>query len=233
MDRLGINPGVLLSQIVNFAIVATLLWLLVWKPMVKALETRRERIAKGLEDARNAENALANAERDAQKLIDERRREAAKIVEDARAATEGQEKSALEEARREAESIRARARQEAIEERNAILAEVRSQVGQIAIAAAERVVGQSIDQGKGKTIVNDFFTALPADVKKLGESIEVTSALTLTADEQAKIKSQLKASKVDFNVDPAILGGVILRSGDQVVDGSVRSKLSSLAAKMN
>ncbi len=82
MDRLGINPGVLLANIINFAIVAVLLWALVWKPMVKALETRRERIAKGLEDARAAEQAKANAERDAQKLIDERKAAGQKIPAD-------------------------------------------------------------------------------------------------------------------------------------------------------
>ncbi|CAG0960569.1 MAG: F0F1 ATP synthase subunit B [Anaerolineae bacterium] len=232
MDRLGINPGVLLANIINFAIVAVLLWALVWKPMVKALETRRERIAKGLEDARAAEQAKANAERDAQKLIDERRREANKLVEEARGTADLQGKGVLDEARREAEAIRTKARQEAIEERNAILAEVRTQVAQISIAAAERVVGQSLDENKAKGIVTDFFTALPKEAKKLGDTVEVTSALTLSGDEQSKIKSQLGASNVTFKVDPSILGGVILRAGDQVVDGSVRSRLSNLAGQM-
>lgn len=233
MDRLGINPGFLLAQIVNFLIIALLLWFLIWKPMVRALEARRERIARGLEDARAAEQKLANAERDAQKLIDQRRTEANKLVEEARANAEAQVKALLEEARHEAEAIRTRARQEATEERDAMLEGVRTQVAQIAIAAAERVIGQSLDEKKAQGIVADFFAKAPAGIANLGESVEVVSALPLTDAEKEQIKKQTKAKNLDFRVDPNILGGLILRSGDKVVDGSVRSSLGSLAAQMH
>ena len=232
MDRLGINPGFLLAQIVNFLIIALLLWFLIWKPMVRALEARRERIARGLEDARAAEQKLANAERDAQKLIDQRRTEANKLVEEARANAEAQVKALLEEARHEAEAIRTRARQEATEERDAMLEGVRTQVAQIAIAAAERVIGQSLDEKKAQGIVAEFFAKAPTGIADLGESVEVVSALPLTDAEKEQVKTQTKAKNLDFRVDPNILGGLILRSGDKVVDGSVRSSLGSLAAQM-
>ena len=61
MERLGINGGFLLAQIVNFGLVALVLWALAWKPLVAALEARREKIAKGLEDARAAELARAKS----------------------------------------------------------------------------------------------------------------------------------------------------------------------------
>ncbi len=232
MDKLGLNGGLLLAQLVNFIVVVLVLWLAMWKPLVRALETRRERIAKGLEDAQAAEQKLANAEREAQKLIDQRRAEANKLVEEARGRGEEQAKAIIEEANRRAEEIRTKAQTEAVEKRDSMLSDVRSQVASIAIAAAERVIGQSLDASKSQAIVADFIAHVPDSVANLGGAVEVTSALPLTADEQSKVKSKTSAQTISFKVDPALLGGLIVRSGDKVVDASIRSGLSNLATKM-
>src|SRR5258708_39587802 len=121
MAALGINGGYLLAQLLNFIIVVAALSL-AWKPMVKALEGRRETIAKGLEDARAAEQARANAERDAQKYIDQKRAEANKLVEEARSRAEEQARTVLAGTNQQADAIRVRPRAEADDERNATLA---------------------------------------------------------------------------------------------------------------
>jgi len=231
LEKLGIVGGNLIFQIINFLILFGGL-LLAWKPLVKALEARREKIAKGLEDARAAEDARANAEREAQKIIDQRRAEGAKMIDEARARGEEQGKAVLEAAQKDADDIRSRARREAEEERNALLGEVRTQVGQLALAAAERVIGQSLDEKKAAGIVADFFAKTPAGVKGLGSSVEVISALPLSDAEKSKIKDETGAKEVTYRVDPAILGGLVLRAGDKVVDASVRSNLQGLAAQV-
>ena len=68
LAALGINLGFLVSQIINFIILMALLNFVAYKPLLNMLEQRRERIRKGLEDARAAEERLANAEAEAQKL---------------------------------------------------------------------------------------------------------------------------------------------------------------------
>jgi F0F1-type ATP synthase delta subunit len=61
-----------------------------------------------------------------------------------------------------------------------------------------------------------------------GESAVVTSALPLTDAEQASVKSALSGAAVTFKVDPRILGGLIVRAGDQVVDNSVASQMNAM-----
>ena len=234
MDKLGINGGFLIAQIINFVLVMALLYVLMWKPLTNALKARSEKIAEGLEDARAAELARANAERDAQKILDDRRAEAQKMVDAARGTGEEQAKVVLEEARREAEAIRAKARQDAEEERNATLSNVRAQVAQIAIAAAERVVGASlVDSKNAKAVIGDFFTSVPADAVKVGGDVEVTAALPLSDAEIAEVKERTGASSVKVRVDPSILGGLVIRSGEKLVDGSVRKNLGALKASLN
>jgi F-type H+-transporting ATPase subunit delta len=66
---------------------------------------------------------------------------------------------------------------------------------------------------------------------------EVTSAHPLTDDQVSALKSNLKTRlgrdvAVDLNVDPTILGGLVVKVGSQMIDGSIRTKLNSLAHAM-
>jgi len=230
---LGISGGFLIIQLINFAVLFLIL-LSVWPRVTKFLDERSARIAKSLEDARVAEQARASAERDAQKILDERRAEGAKMVEEARGQADVQAKSLIEQARIDAEGIRAKARQDAEEERSHLLSEVRGQVVQLALAASERLIGQSlsIDQNRAQQIVSDFFTKSTADLKNLGGTVEVTTALPLNDSEKGQLTAQIGAQAVNFKVDPGILGGVIARSGDRVIDGSVRAELNELANRL-
>ena len=66
-----------------------------------------------------------------------------------------------------------------------------------------------------------------------GEAAEVISALPLTIDEQDVVKRDVLSklgggATVSFRVDPSILGGLVLRVGDRVVDSSVAGQLQEL-----
>ena len=61
-----------------------------------------------------------------------------------------------------------------------------------------------------------------------GDLAEVTSALPLTSDEQESVKKSVSAKEVSFKVDPSILGGLVIKVGDKVLDGSVAGKLEGL-----
>lgn len=68
-------------------------------------------------------------------------------------------------------------------------------------------------------------------------TVDVVSANALTADYQAKLSAALSqrfARKVKLNcsVDPAVVGGMLIKAGDLVIDGSVRGKLDRLATAL-
>jgi F-type H+-transporting ATPase subunit b len=70
LQSLGINPIYLLSYIVNFIVLVVVLRLLLYKPILNMFDARRAKIEKGLQDARAAEAALANAQSEQQRLLD-------------------------------------------------------------------------------------------------------------------------------------------------------------------
>ena len=103
MDKLGISLGFLLFQIFNFAILCILLYAWAYKPILKMLEIRKQRIAQGLEDARIASEARENAEQEATHILAEAQSKASKLI---REATDRAEVAALEiRAAAEAEAL--------------------------------------------------------------------------------------------------------------------------------
>jgi F-type H+-transporting ATPase subunit b len=239
MEALGINLGMLIVQIFAFFIVLLTLNAWVYKPMLNMMETRKQKIAQGLEDARVAAEARADAQKEADKIRAEAQAEAAKIVREAteRAVTAGQDVKAAAEA--EAARARDAAMAEAEMERNRILGDLRGQVASLAIAAANKLVGEALDENRQRALINEFFSGVKSgkvvvldNASFKGDSAEVTSALPLNPEEESTVRqevlSRIGAKQVAFRVDPAILGGLVIKVGDKVVDNSVAGRLEGL-----
>ncbi len=232
LTPLGINAGFLLAQIVNFLLLFTLLTVVMWRPLVNMLDSRGAKIQKGLEDAAAAANARRNAETDAAKIIDDAKRQAANLVEEARVRGDEVAKQAASAAQSEAEQLRADAREHAEVEMNRRLADLRGQVAAISVAMAERLIGTGLDEKRQQALVSDFFAKVPQGALSMSGNVEVVSAMPLTDAEKSKVKKEVGASDVSYSVDPNILGGLIVRSEDKVVDGSVRNSLGDLASRL-
>lgn len=240
MEKLGLNLGYLIIQIANFFILFIVLRAWVYKPLTRMLEKRREAIAKGLEDARIAAEARANAENEAAKIMADAQAQAGSIIRDASNRTEITVKDIKAKAEEEIAKARANAVAEATQERDRMLGELRSQVAALAIAAAQKLVGESLDEKRQHSLLAEFFSGVKSgkvvildDVKLAKADAEVTSALPLTADEKAIVQKDLLARtggdvKVAFKVDPSILGGLVIKVGDKLIDDSVAGKLETL-----
>lgn len=230
LSALGINLGYLLMQVLGIGILIMVLKRFVYGPMLNVLEERSVRIAKGLEDARQAQIARDNANEEAKKILDAARGDATKARQDAVGQAEGTAKSIEAKANEDAKAIIANAREEAEAERVRILGELRNQVAAVAMAAANKIVGESMDEKRQRALLEDFFAKVPESVSGMkGSRAEVVSALPLTDAEKKQVEKTITADTIDYKVNPNILGGLIVRVDDQVVDNSVANKMSSMS----
>jgi len=240
LEALGLNLGYLLVQIFNFAIVFVVLRAWIVKPIIGLLEKRRAAIAQGLEDARIAAEARANAEKEAREIIARAQADAQQKVREAADRAEQAAREVQARADAEAAKIREDARLEVAQERDRTLMDVRGQIAALSMAAAQRLIGEALDERRQHALIEEFFSGVKSGkvvvlegVAVSGASAEITSALPLTAEEAETVKREVLArigsqATVTFRVDPDILGGLVVRVGDKVLDGSVSGQLETM-----
>ena len=243
MEALGLNLGYLFVQVLNFLIVFIILRAYVYKPLLNLLDKRRTAIAKGLEDARVAAEAREHAEEKARQIIEEAQAKAAEEIRLASERAESTSRDIIAQTEQDAAKERAAALADIEQERDHILADMRSQVAALAIAAAQRLVGEALDEQRQHTLITEFFSGVKSgkvvvldDLDLKGTSAEVISALPLSEQEKETVRSDVLAKtggqSVSFRVDPAILGGLIIKVGDKVLDGSVSGQLDSMRQRI-
>jgi F-type H+-transporting ATPase subunit b len=229
-----------LVQIGSFLIMLVVLGAWAYRPVVNMLKNRRETIAQGLEDARIAAEARANAEKEAESVLTKAQQEASQQVRQATDRAEEVGKEIRAEAEKEAARIRENAMVEAEQAKTQALGELRGQVSALAIAAAQKVIGEALDEKRQHKLIQEFFSGVKAEkvvvlegAELAGASAEVVSALPLTDKEQKTVRKDVidkmgDSANISFRVDPSILGGLIIRVGDKILDGSVAGKLDDL-----
>jgi F-type H+-transporting ATPase subunit b len=240
MEGLGINLGYLLMQLAMFGIVFVTLRVWVYKPILGMIAKRREKLTQSLEDARVASEARANAETQAAAVITEAQSRAAQILKEANERAQQMEKDIRGGAEAEIQKMRAAANAELQTERERALKEMRTEIAALAIAATQKLVGEALDEKRQHRLLTEFFSGIKdgrvivlEGEKVSGERAEVTSAVELSAEERKLVEKELKPhlggnADIDFKLDPQIMGGMVIRVGDRVLDGSVLAQLQAL-----
>src|SRR5689334_22959529 len=109
---LGINLPVLIAQLVNFTILLVVLRLVLWGPVTKMLDERRERIRESLSAADQAKASVAESERRVQEQVEAGRREAQALIAQAQEISNRIQADARTQAQADADATLARARNE-------------------------------------------------------------------------------------------------------------------------
>ena len=160
MEQLGINIGLLASQLVNFILLAVLLYLVLYKPVLRMLNERKERIARSMADVDAAREAAAKAQLEYDRKVAEAQRKAQEII--AAAAQTGEKAKAdiVADAHREADRIKQDAIADAEQQKVRALADVQSQIAGLSMMATERVLGQAMDEKTQRQLISSFLADL-------------------------------------------------------------------------
>lgn len=153
MTELGVNLPSLIAYLINFVLLLGILSLFVYKPVMRALDQRSDRIRESLEAAERAREEAATSHAAIEEQINESRREGQRLLEQAREAADRYREEEMGRARQEAQDFVERARTDIQRERDAAVAEVRTNFGDLAITAAERVIRRSLDRQAHQELV--------------------------------------------------------------------------------
>jgi len=162
LEKLGINITWLLAQVVNFGLLLFILWKLAYKPVLKVMDDRKQKIQESLDYAENAKKQAAEQQKEFDRKLADARREAQAAATVAAQAGEKERAVILAQAREDARKMIEQAKEQIEYERKQMLAELRQEVVQLSLLAAQKVVSQSLDEQAHHRLINDFLTQTDA-----------------------------------------------------------------------
>ncbi len=154
----------ILFQIINFGVVVGGLSFLLYRPIIKILDERAKRIEEGQQAAQKAIAEQTNIDELKKQVKQKADKEAAKILEEATKAAADKKSKLLAQAKEEALAEVERLRTAWNDEKRGSLQSMKSQFADAVIAAAERVVGESLSSKNQAALIDDEFAAL---IKKM------------------------------------------------------------------
>lgn len=140
LHTFGIDWRLLLINMINFGLLMLGLWYFLYGPVMTMLEERRQKLAKGVEDAEAAGQARAHIEAERAATLAKAAQEADDSLAKARAAAAAREREMVDEAARRAEAIVAQAEAQAQEEKAKAIAESREEVAKLIVLGMEKAM---------------------------------------------------------------------------------------------
>ena len=155
VEALGLNLPQLIAQVVNFFVLLFVLRLVAYKPILKMLDERKQKIAEGLNAAEIARAEAASAQANIQAQLDTARKEGQEIVAGAQGIATRIQADAREQSARDREAALVRAQSEIQQERDRAIADLRAEFADITVKAAEKVINQSLDRQSHQRVIDE------------------------------------------------------------------------------
>ena len=162
LQSLGVYWPKLIAQTVNFGIVLFILWKFAYRPVLKILEERRQRVTEAMKNAEHAKAELAKADSARQEILNQANAQATKLIEEARAAAARVQEQETQKAIAAAKDIVEKARQATEVEHARMLADLRREVGRLVVATTGRVVGRTLTPEDQQRLASDATRELAA-----------------------------------------------------------------------
>ena len=155
MEALGISVPGLVAQFVNFILLLLILRAVAYKPIIRMLDERAMRIRESMERAEAVKREAASTEEEFARRLAEARREGQEIIAQAQKIADRIRQEEMDKTRQEVDQLRAKALEDIERERERAVMELRKHVADLALFAAGRVVGRSLDQTSHYRLIDE------------------------------------------------------------------------------
>lgn len=140
LHAFGIDWRLITIQVFNFAILMAALWYFLYKPVMKLLAERQEKIAKGVSDAEAAAKQLEEADEEKKEVLSQANQKADEIVAASRTQAEEKAGGIVADAAERSERILEDAKEKSEELKAQALRESEAEITKAAVLAAEKIL---------------------------------------------------------------------------------------------
>ena len=155
-----INWQLMLSQTITFLIMLAIVWKFGWKPMLKFMNDRSDKVRKTLDEAENAKQSIAKLDADYRAKLEAVEQKSAELVSQARAEAVKAKEEIMRAAHQEAAELHKKSRDQLDADRRKVMGEMRAEIVALAMAVVEKALKEPIAAGvhdrKFKEIIEEL-----------------------------------------------------------------------------
>jgi len=159
---LDIN-GTIVVQIINFLLMVVILSFVAYKPIMKMMQERSDKIANDLDSAEKERTTAEELKRDYQRQLNDARKQAQQILDKAVQQAEAAKDDVLSITKTENAKLLKQVQEEIVREREKMFLEVRSQIVSLSIDCAAKVLGREVNQADNERMISDYVGKLNFD----------------------------------------------------------------------
>jgi len=160
MDLLSPDSGTIFWTILTFILLLLVLKKYAWKPILKTLEDRENKIKVALYQAEQDQKEAAKLLEEQRQLLERAKKESSQIISDSQKSAELTRKEILQQARSEADRLLERAKQEINLSKEAAIEDIKQYAADIAFLAAQKVVGETLSKEQHLNLVEKYIKEL-------------------------------------------------------------------------
>lgn len=239
----------LVAQIINFLILVGLLMRFLYRPIIRAMDEREERIAARVKDAEAREQEAEDQTRSYREQRRELDNQTQQLLDEAETRAEEHRQQLMARARGEVEQTQATWREAIAREQASFLEELRTRAGDEVCAVAARTLKDLANRELQEHMIEVFLgqiehladadrRELTAAIAESGNRVVVTSAFDISADSRDKIARAIRErlvsdGDVQFQIARDLICGIELKSGGRKISWNVAGYLDALQARLS
>lgn len=244
---LDIDLVTILAQIINFLVIAVVLYFLLFKPVTKRIEQRAREKETLLAEAQKKEELADLKLSEVEERLEKIDQEIEKRLQDAYQQAKSESKSLLEATQQEAKKILSEAEHEAAKRQKHEMTQLQEEL----VDTILNICGQILSKTSPETIHDKLLEDLNVEIWDMGKNdmrqvrairdslaereptAFVSSAKELSPEQQRAIIRTFSALadrnvSMDIEIDPGLIAGVKVRMGDLVVENTLAMELTEL-----
>jgi len=238
LGKLGIDPKLLIAQIINFVVLLWLLKYFLYDPLIKNLEERSRKAKEIEEGIREIQKKREEMEKMEEEKIKKTKERVNRILEEVEKISKEERKSILEETEKEVREILREAKEKAEIKIKEARKEERERIKKEAARLLKQVLSASVTKDLHHKYIEETIEELEKiDFKKIKETgfktVIINSAFALTQKEKDKIKNilstRLGISVFEEKIDPELIAGISCTIDGFFIDGSIKGKIDEFS----
>jgi F-type H+-transporting ATPase subunit b len=156
IETFHIDYRLLIAQIINFAIVISVLYFFAVKPLTKVMQDRTKKIEKSLDDAKKIDIRMLEAEEEFKKTVAQAKIDAGSIMEKAQVHAEEKRKEMLIKTKEEIGQIINDEKAMIQQEKAKILKEIKADISDLVISSVEKILEKKMDKKEDAELIKSI-----------------------------------------------------------------------------